>query len=754
MGSPGDRGEAVLRSVAFATDRFRRVQPWLEAVPDVLSSLGGSSGVDRAYLFENVRDGDGRLSMDLRFEWVSQGIRRIFTDPSHHSFAYAPAFRRWVELMARGGSIAGPVSAFPESEQAVLRTEGTLSTLAVPVSVSGEWWGFFGMDDLTSEREWSQIERDGLVAVAGALGSAIERDLGEGRRRDVEHVYAGVIENIPAITYVDEVNENSTTIFISPQVEKVLGYSPAEWLADRDLWPKLLHPDDRSRAIAANTRHNQTGEPFSLEYRMIAKDGSVVWVRDEAVQVRGGRDEPVYSNGVMVDITDRKRAEEQLAFLAYHDELTGLPSRTMFEELLELSMARARRYAGSVAVICLDLDDFSLVNDTLGHVNGDRLLRAVADRLRGATRETDLVARKGSDQFLLLIADLEREAENEVDAAGRAGSVAQRIHESLRHPFEIGGTEVYVSASMGISLFPQDAADATALVRNAEAAMYESKRSGHQGFVVSSGSGDRAERLAFTTKLRKAVESERWTLHYQPIVELATGATVGVEALIRWTQHDGSLVQPNDFIPLAEELGLIETIGDWVVEELVRQATAWRAEGLELEIGFNLSPRQFWQPDLSERILSRIRRGSLDPNRIMVEITESSAMMDPGRAHQILWDLHNGGLRLAIDDFGTGYSSLSRLREVPVQLLKIDRSFVKDVHLDKQAASITTAFIQLARGLGMGTLAEGIETQGELDFLLTHGCQLGQGFLFSHPVPGEEISARYHAGELIFARSA
>ena len=563
-----------------------------------------------------------------------------------------------------------------------------------------------------------------------------------------------MVENIPAITYVDAVNENAATIFISPQIEKVLGYNPAEWIADPDLWPKVLHPDDRSRALAANTRHNETGEPFSLEYRMIAKDGRVVWVRDEAVQVRKGRDAPVYSNGVMIDITGRKRAEEQLAFLSYHDELTGLPSRTMFDELLELSMARARRYAGSVAVICVDLDDFSLVNDSLGHVNGDLLLRAVAERLRGATRETDLVARKGSDQFLLLIADLERETEVEVDAAARAGSVAHRIHESLRNPFEIGGTEVYVSASMGISLFPQDADDASSLTRNAEGAMYENKRSGHLGYALSSGIEDRGDRLALTTSLRKAVESKRWMLHYQPIVELATGATVGVEALIRWTQPDGSLVQPNDFIPLAEELGLIEAIGDWVVEELVRQATGWRAEGLELEIGFNLSPRQFWQPDLSERILSRIRSGSLDPNRIMVEITESSAMMDPGRAHQILWDLHNGGLRLAIDDFGTGYSSLSRLREVPVQLLKIDRTFVRDVHLDKQGASITNAFIQLARGLGMGTLAEGIETEGELDFLLTHGCQLGQGFLFSHPVPGEEISARYRAGELSFARSA
>jgi EAL domain-containing protein (putative c-di-GMP-specific phosphodiesterase class I) len=229
---------------------------------------------------------------------------------------------------------------------------------------------------------------------------------------------------------------------------------------------------------------------------------------------------------------------------------------------------------------------------------------------------------------------------------------------------------------------------------------------------------------------------------------------VGVEALVRWIEPDGTMVPPGDFIPLAEELGLIEAIGDWVVNELVYQAKAWLELGIDIEIGFNLSPRQFWQPDLAQGILTRIAAGGIDPARIVVEVTESSAMLDPDRAQEILWELHRGGLRIAIDDFGTGYSSLSRLREVPVDVLKIDRSFVSGVDRDPQAASIVAAFIELARGLGMTTLAEGIETQGELDLLISRGCQMGQGFLFSRPVPPEEIIAFALGGVPAATRSA
>jgi EAL domain-containing protein (putative c-di-GMP-specific phosphodiesterase class I) len=271
--------------------------------------------------------------------------------------------------------------------------------------------------------------------------------------------------------------------------------------------------------------------------------------------------------------------------------------------------------------------------------------------------------------------------------------------------------------------------------------MLESKKGGHAYVVSNRGALDSSAKLSFVTRLRKAVESQRWALHYQPVLELATGRMVGVEALIRWIEPDGTMVPPGDFIPVAEELGLIEAIGDWVVRELIYQAQAWRELEIDLEMSFNLSPRQFWQPDLAARIIERINEGRIDPSKVLVEVTETSAMMDPDRAQAILEGLHRGGLRIAIDDFGTGYSSLARLRDMPVDVLKIDRSFVSGVDADPQSASIVTAFVELARGMGITTLAEGIETDGELAFLKDRGCVLGQGFLFSRPVPPEEIIA-------------
>jgi len=286
--------------------------------------------------------------------------------------------------------------------------------------------------------------------------------------------------------------------------------------------------------------------------------------------------------------------------------------------------------------------------------------------------------------------------------------------------------------------------------------MYNSKRSGPGGYVVSSaGTLESLTKLSFVTRLRRAVEGRHWEQHYQPIVDLGSGQILGVEALIRWKDPAGELIMPGEFIPLAEELGLIGALCDWGVSELVRNDRDWREDGVELrELSFNLSARQFWQPDLVDRIIRRLDEGEVDPRRVVVEITESSAMKDPERAQYVLWELHSVGLRLAIDDFGTGYSSLWRLRNLPVDVLKIDRSFVSGVHQEPEAASIVAAFVQLGRGLGKATLAEGIETEDEARFLATLGCQLGQGFFFGRPVPAKEITARIQSGELQVAKIA
>jgi diguanylate cyclase (GGDEF)-like protein len=453
----------------------------------------------------------------------------------------------------------------------------------------------------------------------------------------------------------------------------------------------------------------------------------------------------------MLDITERKDAEERIAFLAYHDKVTGLPNKAMFDELLERSLVRARRHGMGLAVLSLDLDNFKLVNDSLGHDAGDALLVQLADRLAEATRETDLVARQGGDEFLLLLADLDRISPL-ADGDGAeisAESVANRVQRSLEVPFSVNGTELYVTASIGISVFPTDADEAATILKNADTAMFRAKKAGPGGYVIHrADEADSLSKLSLSTRLRKAVEQKSWMLHYQPLINLDSGSTFGVEALIRWPEPNGGLVQPGEFIPLAEEMGLIDAIGDWVVDELARQSAEWEAEGLHLDVGFNLSPRQLYQDDLVDKILAPIEAAGIAPERITVEITESTAMTDPDRTLAMLEGLHDRGLRLAIDDFGTGYSSLARLRHMPVDILKIDRMFVREVHSDPQSASMVSAIIALASNLGMVALAEGIETEEEWRFLANRGCRYGQGYYFSRPVPAADILAMHRRAGL------
>jgi diguanylate cyclase (GGDEF)-like protein len=418
----------------------------------------------------------------------------------------------------------------------------------------------------------------------------------------------------------------------------------------------------------------------------------------------------------------------------------------MFEEMLEISLARARRHDMAVSVVMIDLDDFKLVNDSLGHAAGDELLRQLAIRLRDTTSDTDLVARPGGDEFLIAITDIQGNSHipgPDMDAAVVAGeSTVLNIQRALETPFAVSGTEAYVTASMGLSFFPGHASDALTLIKHADTAMYRSKKTGPAGYSIFSPEvGDATTRLDFSTRLRKAVESKNWVLHYQPIVDLKDARLTGVEALLRWEDPNGGLIAPGEFIPLAEEMGLIEAIGDWVIAEVCRQAAEWQKDGIDLEVGFNLSPRQLWQPDLASKIFSRVEESGVDPSRLVLEVTEGTAMTDPERTQHILWDLHGRGLHLAIDDFGTGYSSLSRLKHLPVSILKVDRAFVMDLPGDPDAGSMANAIIQLAHSLGMSPLAEGIETELQWRFLADRGCELGQGFYFSRAVPAEDITA-------------
>jgi diguanylate cyclase (GGDEF)-like protein/PAS domain S-box-containing protein len=504
-------------------------------------------------------------------------------------------------------------------------------------------------------------------------------------------------------------------------------------------WYTTAVPEYERAAALSQFRRLMLGDQ-SGEYRessVLTSRGMLRTVAWQNTILRDGEGTVIGTLSSGEDVTERRQAEQQITYLAYHDPLTGLANRTLLEQHLKLALARGRRTGAGIALLQLDLDNFKLVNDSLGRSAGDELICRLATRLGESTRATDLLARTGGDGFLLLLADLYD------DPGAAAEKVASQVITSLAEPFLVKGAELQVSASIGIALSPRHAADAEALLAHADSAMYQAKETARGGWATYSQAGhDPLDRLAMAARLRRALVAEQFQLHYQPIFTTA-GQLVGVEALLRW--HDperGALVPPSEFIPVAEETGLIESIGDWVIGAVCAQQVAWAARGLTPQISVNVSPRQLRRLDFTARVVEHLRASGADPARLTVELTESAMLSDPADAEPILRDLHDHGLQLALDDFGAGYSSLSRLREMPMETLKIDRAFLRDVPESHEASAIVTAILQLARALGRTAVAEGVETEAQRRFLTEQRCPLLQGFLLARPMPVAEVEAR------------
>jgi diguanylate cyclase (GGDEF)-like protein/PAS domain S-box-containing protein len=705
-----------------------------------------SSGQDVAGFYETIRRIVGEL-MDAKNIYIAlldEGTRMIsypyFVDeveapPSPHAVG-----RGLTEYVMRTGI---PVLATPADLRRMVAAgevevvgAPSLDWLGVPLKRGDEVFGVLAVQSYTESTRYTERERDILTFVSSQLASAIDRNRAALALSESETRFRLLAETAPCAILIYQGEKFS---YVNEAATAIAGYTREEFLS-MSFWD-LVHPEMRElvweRGLA-----RQRGEPVppSYEIKIVRKDGEERWLSFSAGRIDFGGVPAAL--GAAFDVTEKKRAEEQVRALAYHDALTGLPNRLLFNDRLALAVAQARRKGERLAVLFLDLDGFKAVNDTLGHNLGDLLLRSTAERIQSALRAVDSVARLGGDEFILLLPGIRR-----VEEAAR---VAEKVLESIRAPVALEGHELFVTASMGISVYPEDGEDVETLVKAADTAMYRAKEQGRDRYQLYTPSMNaRAlERMALENSLRKALARSELLVHYQPVLDLASGRIHGVEALLRWKNAErGEVLPASDFIAMAEVTGLIVPIGPFVLAAACRQARAWQRLGYaDLRMAVNLSARQLQQPDLVSQVRKAALEADLDPRMLDLEVTENQTAQNGDALRETLLELKALGVRITIDDFGIAASSLRHLRRLPIDALKIDRSFVSDLLISADDAAIARAVIALAHSLQLQVVAEGVETEEQRALLTDLGCDLVQGHLLSHPVSAEEctsILARY-----------
>ncbi|MEO5356863.1 MAG: EAL domain-containing protein [Nitrospirae bacterium YQR-1] len=540
-----------------------------------------------------------------------------------------------------------------------------------------------------------------------------------------------ILDIVGALVLVSDIN--GTLVRSNKTCELTTEYCSEE-LNGKCIWDFLVKKEDVNQFKANFAKILEGQYPLCFENFLVGKSGSyrlIAWSNTAMLNDKG-RIEYIVLTGI--DITERKIAEQRLQYLAHFDSLTDLPNRTLFYDRLSHTLGHSRRYNQMFALLFLDLDGFKYVNDTLGHDMGDLLLKKAAKKLPVCVRDTDTVAHVGGDEFVIILPFIKKTQD--------AALVAEKIIESISEPYYLDGHECFVGASIGISIYPTDGDDIDTLLKNSDIAMYQAKEKGRNNyqFFNSEMNTKALRRLKLENNLRKALERDEFVLYYQPKINLSTGKVCAVEALIRWVNPQYGLISPLEFIPLAEETGLIIPIGEWVLRTACRESVQWqRAGGVALVMAVNLSARQFKSEDFIKTIEDVLSDTQLRPELLELELTESIVMEDAERTIKILRSVRDKGIHIAIDDFGMGYSSLSYLKRFPICRLKIDKSFVRDITTDPDDEAISTAIIAMAHSLKLDVTAEGVETLEQLEFLRALKCDEAQGYLFSRPVPSKDF---------------
>lgn len=675
-------------------------------------------------IMDNVADGIITLDEDLRIETMNAAALQLFGYEREAAvgqpFVTLIEERDWtrvaVALMAclrRGDEEQRPEN---RAEIQGRRRHGEIFAMAFGVSqmrLGERRTAICVVQDITQRKRGEQ-----------ALRESEER-----LKLAVRATRSGVFDN----NYVKD------TYWWSPEFIEMLGYEPVDALLANKLFDGLIHPDDKENTQSQINRYLQgeVGDYLSV-YRLRHRDGSWVWIEARGQAIRDDHGRPLRFTGTMTDVTDRKRFEEQLMYVSTHDPLTGLPNRTLVQDRLEHALAHASRKGTTVAVLLLDVDRFKLVNDSLGHQVGDKLLRAIAQRLGACVRGTDTVGRLGADEYLVVAEDL-----SDPQMAGR---VAETILVGLSRPFGVDGQQLFVTCSIGISLFPGDGQDIHALMRDADTAMHNAKAAGGNGYRFFTPEMNEAAvaRLSLERSMREALDQGQFFLHYQPKIDMQTMRAVGVEALLRWQHPEIGMISPAKFIPVAEETGLIVPLGDWVMRAALAQIRDWQSRGFApIPVAVNVSVRQITLPQFGERVVALCQEYGVRHDLLEIEITETAMMSNLAYIVDTLTDLRNHGFRIAIDDFGTGYSSLSYLRRLPITTLKVDRSFVSEAPTNADTGAIAATIIAMGRQLGLKVVAEGIETEEQLEFLRAHHCDEMQGYYFSRPLPTGDLESRF-----------